>query len=68
MTQPGSNCMCTVEEREARDTSDRKGNSDYILGNKSVHGESGEVLEKEGLWNLHPWRSSRLDWTRPWET
>lgn len=43
MIQPGSSWRCTAKEWEAMDTSDKKGNCDYILG---VHGEGGEVLEQ----------------------
>lgn len=69
VTQPGSNWRFTVKEWEAMDTSDRKGNSDYILGKKVFMVRVAKCWKKcpEGLWNLHPWRSSRLDRTHPWK-
>lgn len=64
---PGSNWRCTMKKWEAMDKSDRKGNSDYTLGKKSLWWGWWSAVEKclEGLSNLHLWRSSRLDRTRP---
>jgi len=59
VAEPGSNWKCTEKEWEAMDTSDRKENSDHILGKEVFMVRVVKCWKKclKALWNLYPWRS-----------
>lgn len=61
-------CTCRwITGQEATDTCLNMGNSNPAKTNLFYH-KGSQNRDPAGLWNLHPGRYSKLDWTVPWAT